>query len=192
MYQSPPAQWLPTCRRSWRLVWRRNPSTPTSGEIFFYDKYFRIFIIIYLVRVCYDRTSHPEMLTEKEIESVTTVFRSFESGLRGATINPSVGFKSERRHLWLYPWWYEKVISTFSIPGSVQSAHNARIKSNRTRNGRYSQSNSQVGDFNSLLKSNFPYVKQEWFDLFSRLLYAMFGKIPPKWRGRRGILQECF
>ena len=34
------------------------------------------------------------MLTEKEIESVTTVFRSFESGLRGATINPSVSFKS--------------------------------------------------------------------------------------------------
>ena len=42
------------------------------------------------VRVCYDRTSHPDMLTEKELESVTTVFRSFESGLRGATIHPSV------------------------------------------------------------------------------------------------------
>merc|ERR1711936_1205103 len=41
------------------------------------------------VRVCYDRTSHPEMLTEKEMESVTTVFRSFESGLREATIYPS-------------------------------------------------------------------------------------------------------
>ena len=34
--------------------------------------------------------SHPDMLTEKELESVTTVFRSFESGLRGATIDPSV------------------------------------------------------------------------------------------------------
>ena len=35
-------------------------------------------------------SSHPDMLTEKELESVTTVFRSFESGLRGATIDPSV------------------------------------------------------------------------------------------------------
>ena len=37
-----------------------------------------------------DVPSHPDMLTEKELESVTTVFRSFESGLRGATIDPSV------------------------------------------------------------------------------------------------------
>ena len=37
------------------------------------------------------------MLTVKEMESVTTVFRSFESGLRGATIDPSVSyaFKSD-------------------------------------------------------------------------------------------------
>ena len=42
------------------------------------------------VRVCYNKTSHPDMLTEKELESVTTVFRSFESGLREATIYPSV------------------------------------------------------------------------------------------------------
>ena len=42
------------------------------------------------VNVCYNKTSHPDMLTEKELESVTTVFRSFESGLREATIYPSV------------------------------------------------------------------------------------------------------
>ena len=42
------------------------------------------------VKVCYNKTSHPDMLTEKELESVTTVFRSFESGLREATIYPSV------------------------------------------------------------------------------------------------------
>jgi len=41
------------------------------------------------VKVCYNKTSHPDMLTEKELESVTTVFRSFESGLREATIYPS-------------------------------------------------------------------------------------------------------
>ena len=33
-----------------------------------------------------------DMLTEKEMECVTTVFRSFETGLRGATINPCVSF----------------------------------------------------------------------------------------------------
>ena len=42
------------------------------------------------VKVCYNKTSHPDMLTEKEMESVTTVFRSFESGLREATIYPRV------------------------------------------------------------------------------------------------------
>ena len=42
------------------------------------------------VKICYNKTSHPDMLTEKELESVTTVFRSFESGLREATIYPSV------------------------------------------------------------------------------------------------------
>ena len=33
------------------------------------------------------------MLTEKELECVTTVFRSFETGLRGATIHPSVSLR---------------------------------------------------------------------------------------------------
>ena len=46
------------------------------------------------VKVCYNKTSHPDMLTEKELESVTTVFRSFESGLREATIYPSVSTDS--------------------------------------------------------------------------------------------------
>ena len=50
------------------------------------------------------RTSHPEMLTGKEMESVTTVFRSFESGLRGATISPSVSFS-------------RMLITIFSSPG---------------------------------------------------------------------------
>ena len=43
------------------------------------------------VNVCYNMNSHPDMLTEKEMKAVTTVFRSFESGLREATIYPSVG-----------------------------------------------------------------------------------------------------
>ena len=30
-----------------------------------------------------------QMLTERELECITTVFRSFETGLRGATIQPS-------------------------------------------------------------------------------------------------------
>ena len=30
------------------------------------------------------------MLTDKELDCITTVFRSFETGLRGATIYPSV------------------------------------------------------------------------------------------------------
>ena len=55
------------------------------------------------VNVCYNKTSHPDMLTEKELESVTTVFRSFESGLRGATIYPSVcKFFTNKSYLELY------------------------------------------------------------------------------------------
>ena len=32
----------------------------------------------------------PEELTEKELDVITTVFRSYETGLREATINPKV------------------------------------------------------------------------------------------------------
>ena len=32
----------------------------------------------------------PSMLTDREMDCITTVFRSFETGLRGATIYPSV------------------------------------------------------------------------------------------------------
>ena len=34
--------------------------------------------------------SPKDMLTDKELDCVTSVFRSFETGLRGATIDPSV------------------------------------------------------------------------------------------------------
>merc|ERR1711915_899184 len=40
------------------------------------------------VNVCYDMTSHPDMLTEKELEAVTTAFKTFETGVREATIYP--------------------------------------------------------------------------------------------------------
>ena len=36
--------------------------------------------------------SNPEMLTERELEEVTAVFKSFETGLREATIDPKVYF----------------------------------------------------------------------------------------------------
>ena len=42
------------------------------------------------VKVCHNMNSHPDMLTDKELEAVTTVFKSLESGLREATIYPSV------------------------------------------------------------------------------------------------------
>ena len=35
-------------------------------------------------------TNHVDQLTEKEMEDVTTVFRSMETGLREATIYPKV------------------------------------------------------------------------------------------------------
>ena len=44
------------------------------------------------LNVCYNMNSHPDMLTEKEVKAVTIVFRSFESGLREATIKPRVNF----------------------------------------------------------------------------------------------------
>ena len=42
------------------------------------------------VQVCNTATNHPTMLTEKELDDVTAVFRSFETGLREATIHPKV------------------------------------------------------------------------------------------------------
>ena len=42
------------------------------------------------VRVCTNMTNNPNLLTDKELEDITTVFRSFETGLREATIHPKV------------------------------------------------------------------------------------------------------
>ena len=42
------------------------------------------------VRVSRTNTNHPEMLTNKELEDVTAVFRALETGLREATMDPSV------------------------------------------------------------------------------------------------------
>ena len=42
------------------------------------------------LKVCTTMASPKDMLTDKEMECVTTVFRSFETGLRGATISPGV------------------------------------------------------------------------------------------------------
>ena len=44
------------------------------------------------LKVSKTMANHPDMLTDKEMDCVTTVFRSFETGLRGATIDPSVSF----------------------------------------------------------------------------------------------------
>lgn len=35
-------------------------------------------------------TNNPDMLTDRELEEVTAVFKSFETGLREATIHPKV------------------------------------------------------------------------------------------------------
>ena len=42
------------------------------------------------------------MLTERELECITTVFRSFETGLRGATIQPSVRFSKQFHTFYLF------------------------------------------------------------------------------------------
>ena len=42
------------------------------------------------VNVCYNMTHHPDMLTDKELEAVTSAFRTFETGVREATIYPKV------------------------------------------------------------------------------------------------------
>ena len=46
--------------------------------------------IITEVKVNSTITNHPDMLTDKELEEVTAVFRSLETGLREATIYPRV------------------------------------------------------------------------------------------------------
>lgn len=48
------------------------------------------------VKVTKTIANHPDMLTDKELEDVTTVFRSLETGLREATMDPKdlqVGMK---------------------------------------------------------------------------------------------------
>ena len=42
------------------------------------------------MRVCNNMTNNPDMLTDRELEEVTAVFKSFETGLREATIHPKV------------------------------------------------------------------------------------------------------
>ena len=41
------------------------------------------------MRICTNMAYPSHMLTDKEMDCITTVFRSFETGLRGATIYPS-------------------------------------------------------------------------------------------------------
>ena len=45
--------------------------------------------------------SPKDMLTDKELDCVTSVFRSFETGLRGATIDPSVSYQHRRLNILL-------------------------------------------------------------------------------------------
>ena len=49
------------------------------------------------VKVTTNITNHPDMLTDKELEDVTAVFRSLETGLRGATIDPQDLHKAMKR-----------------------------------------------------------------------------------------------
>ena len=49
-----------------------------------------------LLNMSWKKVEEPKLeeLSEREMEAVTTVFRSFETGLREATIYPKVDFKS--------------------------------------------------------------------------------------------------
>jgi len=49
------------------------------------------------VRVCNNMTNNPDMLTDRELEEVTAVFKSFETGLREATIHPKDLHKAMQR-----------------------------------------------------------------------------------------------
>ena len=57
------------------------------------------------VSVCHDMASHPHMLTDKELDSVTASFKSLESGLRGATIKQEV----QEHKLSSYNAWHKYV-----------------------------------------------------------------------------------
>ena len=49
------------------------------------------------VKVTTDTSNHPDMMTDKELEDATAVFRSLETGLRGATIYPEDLHKAMKR-----------------------------------------------------------------------------------------------
>ena len=53
-------------------------------------------------------TEVKEEMTEKEMDEVTTVFRSFETGLREATILPKVCCKMQKLHS--LPWGFDEQI----------------------------------------------------------------------------------
>ena len=49
------------------------------------------------VKVTTDTLNHPDMMTPKELENATAVFRSLETGLRGGTIDPEDLHKAMKR-----------------------------------------------------------------------------------------------
>lgn len=49
------------------------------------------------VKVTTETLNHPDMMTPKELENATAVFRSLETGLRGGTIDPEDLHKAMKR-----------------------------------------------------------------------------------------------
>ena len=76
------------------------------------------------VSVCHDMASHPEMLTDKELTSVTASFKALESGLRGATIKQEVGQVISRYNA-MQCTWYIHVHITFTF--CVQNVQKAML-----------------------------------------------------------------
>ena len=86
--------------------------------------------IITDVKVNYTITNHPEELTDNELEKITSVFRSLETGLREASIYPNVRSIKINVHEFQLDQ---------CIEGPAQSNEDAWPESFRARNGRYSK-----------------------------------------------------
>lgn len=78
------------------------------------------------VNVCYNMTHHPDMLTDKELEAVTSAFRTFETGVREATIYPKV--------------FYSKLANDFTLDplGSSKGYADGGAEPHRAGGGRHS------------------------------------------------------
>ena len=77
------------------------PLSPVTMTTFKQEEYESFLLegkkVVTDVKVTTETLNHPDMMTPKELENATAVFRSLETGLRGGTIDPEDLHKAMKR-----------------------------------------------------------------------------------------------